>query len=128
MSRRWDRPAPIDVDEELPDLFSTIPLELPREDPVPGSIQESFEAFAAANPWVEEELVKLTRDLVNRGRKKVGVGMLWEVLRWHYVRTTADATSEFRLNNNFRSRYARIIEAKYPDLAGVFEKRVLRAE
>ena len=33
----------------------------------------------------------------------------------------------FKLNNNFTSRYARLIEREHPELRGFFRKRRLRA-
>jgi hypothetical protein len=96
--------------------------------PTPGfvTIQDKFEEFHRLNPWVYWELVVLTRDLVQRGKRKIGIGMLFEVLRWQYIRSTIDPSSDFKLNNNYRSRYARLIEAQEPDLAGKFETRQLQ--
>ena len=91
------------------------------------SIAEQFAAFHESNPWVYDALVELARDLLNRGRERVGIGMLFEVLRWHYQRNTTDPGSDFKLNNNYRSRYARLIMAAEPDLRRVFETRRLRA-
>lgn len=90
------------------------------------TIAEAFAEFHRANPWVYDTLVDLARDLVRRGRKRIGIGMLFEVLRWHYQRTTNDPASDFRLNNNYRSRYARIIAHQEPDLRRAFETRRLR--
>jgi hypothetical protein len=85
--------------------------------------QERFEAFHALNPWVLTVLEKLTRDYLAAGRSRVGIGMLFEVLRWQYGRhTTGD---EFRLNNNYRSRYARALIDKHPEWDAVFETRAL---
>lgn len=70
------------------------------------SLQDQFERFHAA---------------------KIGVGMLMEVCRWQYTRSTTDQTSPFRLNNNWRSRYSRLIMEREPDLAGMFDVRELRA-
>lgn len=90
-----------------------------------GSIQEAFEEFHARNPHVYELLVKLARRAAQAGRTRIGIGMLYEVLRWNYaIHTTGD---EFKLNNNFRSRYVRLIEDSEPDLAGLFQLRELRA-
>lgn len=90
------------------------------------SIQERFEAFHEANPQVYEALVKMARKLVAMGRKKIGIAMLFEVLRWnHAIRTVGDV--DFKLNDNFTSRYARLIASQEPDLAGVFELRQLKA-
>ncbi len=91
------------------------------------SIQERYEAFAAANPHVYRRLVQLARDLVARGHRKVGMKMLFEVLRWEHAMTTDDPTSDFKLNNDYTSRYARDIMDAEPDLDGVFEIRRLTA-
>lgn len=85
-----------------------------------------FLAFHEANPRVYEELVKLARQAKAKGRAKIGIGMLWEVLRWHFwLETKGD--EEFKLNNNYRSRYARLIMGLEADLVGVFETRELRS-
>ena len=90
-----------------------------RED----AIDRAFNAFRRANPHVEVELVRLTRELQGKGVERVGMKMLFEVLRWSALRTTGD---DFRLNNNYTARFARRIMARYPDLAGVYETRELR--
>jgi hypothetical protein len=91
------------------------------------TIQECFEAFHAANPWVYEGLVKLARLMRSRGKMKWGVGALFEVLRWHYT-LTVDLNEEWKLNNNYRSRYARLIMSQETDLAGFFDLRELQAK
>lgn len=91
------------------------------------TIQEQFEAFHAANPWVYEALRRIALDLVHHGRCRIGIGMLFEVLRWHYWRATEDAASDFKLNNNYRSRYARRLMAEEPELLEAFETRELKA-
>lgn len=91
------------------------------------TIQETFEAFHATNPWVYDALVTLARHYVAAGHRRVGIGMLFERLRWEYDIRPAHASSEWKLDNNLRSRYARAIAAAEPDLAGAFELRELRA-
>lgn len=97
------------------------------DEPLPGTIEYAFLEFHRANPWVYVELVRLTRELVAVGHHKVGIGMLFEVLRWEHHRRTADPGSEFKLNNNYRSRYARLIMDSERDLRGVYEIRELKA-
>ena len=89
-------------------------------------IERAFWEFHAANPHVYDRLVHLTRDLMRRGRRKIGIGMLFEVLRWHHLSTVGDADG-FKLNNNYRSYYARLIMSIEPDLDGIFEIRRLHA-
>jgi hypothetical protein len=105
-----------------PGLFDDVP-----DDGPPRTIQQRFEAFHAANPAVYRKLCELTTDLVAKGRTRLGIGMLWEVLRWHWMMTTADAASDFKLNDHYRSRYVRLMLAERPEWDGVFELRNLRA-
>jgi len=51
--------------------------------------------------------------------------MLWEVLRWNRFLATADPEA-WKLNNNYHSRYARLLMTNNPELAGVFELRELK--
>jgi len=90
------------------------------------TIQEQFEEFHRLNPSVYRRLAAMARQLLARGRKKIGIAMLFEVLRWQYYVNTNDPSSEWKLNNNYRSRYARLM-AKEPEFSEVFEVRELKA-
>lgn len=109
-----------------PDLFA------PRvgSDPPPRdtrTIQQRFEDFHRNNPQVYALLVKLARKYAAQNRQhKCAIGTLWEVLRWSSY-FEPDWHEEFKANNNYRSRYARLIAAQEPDLAEVFELRELKA-
>lgn len=112
--------------------MSTTQLELPMaplRQPDPAgeslSIQDRFEAFHELNPWILTKLEAMTADCVERGLPRVGIGMLFEVLRYEYGRATRGDT--WRLNNNFRSRYARLLLERHPEWSSVFELRGLRS-
>ncbi len=90
------------------------------------TIQAQFETFHRLNPWVLRALESLTADYLERGATRVGIGMLFEVLRWRYA--TATEGDEFRLNNNFRSRYVRLLIERHPQWAPAFEVRTLRTD
>jgi hypothetical protein len=92
----------------------------------PESIQAQFETFHQLNPWVLRALEALTADYLKRGARRIGIGMLFEVLRWHYV--TATEGDDFRLNNNFRSRYVRLLIERHPEWESAFEVRSLRTD
>ena len=86
-------------------------------------LDREFSEFHRANPHVYRRLVDMARQAVRAGRRKIGIGMLFEVLRWeHAISTVGD---EFRLNNNHRSRYARMLMRLEQDLAGLFDVREL---
>jgi hypothetical protein len=81
-----------------------------------------FELFHAENPAVYDTLVSLLRNWVaNTNRKKVGIAALFERARWEIAITTNDP--DFKLNNNYRAYYARLIMKQEEDLAGIFELR-----
>lgn len=85
------------------------------------TLAEQFRAFHEANPEVYEELRDLALGLRRRGRTRYGIASLFEVLRWQRaLKTQGDV---FKLNNNYRAFYARLLMEREPDLAGFFETR-----
>lgn len=87
------------------------------------SLEEQFVAFHRTNPHVYAALRSLALTAKRRGARKVGIGQLYEVLRWQYgLQTNGE---EFKLNNNYRSLYARLLNEE-PELRGLFETRTLR--
>lgn len=92
------------------------------------SIEHDFWQFHRQNPQVYARLIGLARDLKAKGHTRLGIGMLFEVVRWQHMLLTHDPASEFKLNNNYRSHYARLIMLREEDLAGVFETRHLHRE
>ncbi|MFG3656878.1 hypothetical protein [Streptomyces sp. NPDC047706] len=111
------------VQDEIPGLVIHT---VRQPDDQPTSIQAQFETFHQLNPWVLRALEALTADYLQRGASRVGIGMLFEVLRWRYV--TATEGDEFRLNNNFRSRYVRLLIERHPEWVSAFEVRALRTD
>lgn len=89
--------------------------------------EERFLAFHRDNPDVYQSLVDLARQAMRRGKTRVGMKMIWEVVRWDRFMLTEDSSSEFKLNNNYHSRYARLIMQQESDLVGIFEIRGLRS-
>lgn len=88
--------------------------------------REEFWQFHVENPHIYRRLVALAREAKAAGRDRAGIGMLWEVLRWDIFTSTTG--NEYKLNNNFRAHYARVIMVWNPDLRGMFETRELRSE
>lgn len=107
-------------------------LALARRDVGPGpcTLQGRFERFHRDNPRVYRELVRLARQARQAGCDRIGIKTLWEVMRWNLVvmqgRGWMDtAGDQFRLNNNWPSRYVRLIQDQEPDLRDMFETRKL---
>ncbi|KPC72078.1 hypothetical protein ADL27_52795, partial [Streptomyces sp. NRRL F-6602] len=91
------------------------------------TIQARFEAFHRHNPWVLQQLEALAAHVLDQGSRRIGISMLFELLRYRYG--VATHGGEFRrLNNDFRSRYARLICERHPEWRSRFELRALRSE
>ncbi len=89
-------------------------------------IQADFERFHEQNPKVLERLEDMARRWFAEGHQSIGIGMLWEALRWFTgIETQGDA---FRLNNNYRSRYVRLLIERNPEWADRFQVRALGQE
>lgn len=90
----------------------------------PSEMDKKFWEFHRKNPKVLSQLIALTDQAKDRGRKRIGMKMLFEVIRWNKVLETRGDI--FKLNNNYTSRYVRLIEEKRPDLVFLFEKRTIK--
>lgn len=115
----------VEVDLPSPDQLELGLDEDERARQREATIQEAFERFHAENPDVYDELLTLARRWRTRGNQRAGIAMFFEVLRYRRgMRTQGD---DFKLNNNYRSRYSRKIMAENPDLAGIFDTRELHS-
>lgn len=87
------------------------------------SLREKFCVFHVANPRVFEALETMTEALLARGRTRLSVKMLVEVLRWNFYMKTADPNSDFKVNNSYAAFYARLLVDTHPEWETVFEMR-----
>lgn len=91
------------------------------------SIDQRFRDFHEAHPVVYTELVQMTRQVKSRGYTRIGIELIWSAYRWNrMMRTPPKDEYGFKLNDHYRSRYARLIMANEPDLADFFQIRNLR--
>ncbi len=89
----------------------------------PSTIDRAFWDFHHKNPQVYRKIIDMTRSARLRGKRRIGMKMLFEVIRWeHLVHTRGD---DFALNNNYTSRYVRLLSEEHPELADMFETRRL---
>lgn len=86
-----------------------------------GKLERAFWEFHRANPHVYAELARLAREWVARTGGKLGIAMLFERARWELALQTRGGV--FRLNNNHRAFYARLLMQREPDLAASFDLR-----
>lgn len=87
-----------------------------------GSIDARFLRFHEQNGHVYRRLVQLSLDLRAKGVAKYGMKALFEVVRYEALQTRGEVV---KLNNNYTSRYSRLIEAQEPRLKGFYTRREL---
>ena len=92
--------------------------------PMQDTIQARFDAFNNLNPKVYEFIKRFALEAKMSGRRHFGIAAVIERARWEMdIETVGD---ERKINNDFRSRYARLLMANEPELAGFFRVRDLR--
>jgi hypothetical protein len=84
----------------------------------PEPMKRAFKKFHADNPWVYDEFKKLATQMKNSGRKRYSAEAILQVLRWHMDLQTTGV--EFKISNNFRSMYARLLVYNNPEFKGFF--------
>jgi hypothetical protein len=89
------------------------------------SIESRFRHFHADNPHVLAELEYLARTWFEAGKPSIGIGFLFEVCRWQRGIKT-NSHDDFRINNDFRAHYARMLIARNPEWADRIRVRALR--
>ena len=90
------------------------------------TLTERFEAYHAEHPEVYELLRRLALEAVGRGHDRLGIKALWERARWEFY-VGDQSGSDFRLNNDYTSLYARRLMDCEPALGGIFELRRRRS-
>lgn len=96
------------------------------DDPKPRTIQERFERFHAGHPDVYSLFKRFAFELLRTGHRRYGAKSIMERIRWH-VATSSGASEDFKLNNIYTSRYARMLIEEHPEFEGFFELRALQA-
>lgn len=90
------------------------------------TIQQRFEKFHQDNPQIYELIMRFIGEAKRRGFQNYTIKGIFERVRWHMnIETKGDV---FKLNNNYTSRYVRMIEQNHPELAGFFRTRELISE
>ncbi len=89
--------------------------------------EKRFLTFHREHPEVYYELLRLLLQARASGAEKIGIRVLWEVMRWNDVIIGSKARG-LKLNDHFTSFYARMIAERNPELAGMLSYRTHRAK
>jgi len=88
-------------------------------------IDKKFMEYHKRNPQIFNKIVDYAMQLKVVGRLNYGMKAIVERVRWDYAIKAEVDMNDFKINNNFTSRYARLAETLYPELKGFFEVRSL---
>ena len=83
-----------------------------------------FLEFHSKNPSIYTELARLALQARRAGYNHYTINGLFEVLRWRKGVLTTDP--DFKLNNNYRAYYSRLLMSREPALSTFFTIREQR--
>ena len=87
-------------------------------------IERAFLEFHTKHPEVYKAIVEFAKEYQRSGIH-VGIGHIWELCRYQ-LWLQGPKKGAYKMNNNHRSRYARLIMQQEPTLKGYFDTRRLR--
>ncbi len=90
------------------------------------TVQQRFAEFHESHPEVYEYILTLVSEVRTQGLGHYGIRPIWERLRWHF-QIERGLGDSFKLNDNYPSRYVRMLIEDCPELRGFFELRRLKA-
>lgn len=104
----------------LETLQATVQPRVSRE----ATIDERCDAFIKANPMVWRYFIALCLEVKRKGSRQWSSKAAFEVMR--YMATLQSVGEDFKLPNDFTSRFARRAMQEVKELQGFFEVRSLR--
>jgi hypothetical protein len=93
---------------------------------IPDSNYLKFIKFHEENPFVYQRLRELAIEWKEAGHDKIGIAMLYEVMRWTAGLKNKDIDG-YTLNNNYKAYYARMLMFNESSLRGMFEVRGIKS-
>ena len=86
-------------------------------------IDLKFEDFHQDNPLVYDLFKRFALRAIRSGYKHFSAKTIIERIRWEAAVETKDPN--FKINNNFTSRYSRLFQKDFPQYSGFFRDRKL---
>lgn len=85
---------------------------VPRVPDRPRTPQQKWDAFIDQHPWALDEIVRVTRELLDSGVRAT-IAVVWEELRYRF-RTDG---APYRWDNSLRAPCAAQLRDEFPDVA-----------
>jgi hypothetical protein len=88
-------------------------------------IDAKFWEYHKNNPIVFKAFKRFAEEVKRRGFDTYSAKAIFERVRWHISFETISEDG-FKLNNNYTSRYARLLVLEVPEFDGFFRTRTLK--
>lgn len=88
------------------------------------SIEKRFWIYHRDNPNIYNLIVHFAREAKKAGFSQYGISEIFGRIRWH-INMETKSNDGFKISNDLRSRYARLVMKQEPDLKGFFRIRPL---
>ena len=89
-----------------------------------GNLDARFREYHAKNPHVYEQFKEAAIQMRQAGRAHFGAKCIMEYVRFQTAVHGTDPQG-FKINNNYTSRYVRLLETEHPAFKGFFAKRTI---
>lgn len=124
--REYKQPGGVVAEHNRIDRQRRVAAKAKRLGPPTGrqSTSDRFRRFHNENPHVYVALIEIAREARRRGLDQWSIAGAFEVARFERKFGTTDR--QFKMPNDFKPHYARLIMQECPDLDGFFETRELR--
>lgn len=90
-------------------------------------IDAAFWSFRDENPAVETWLVREIRDWLAQGYRRLSFRMFWEMCRAAQLRQRRP-DEKWALDNDLQAPWVEYLSRTYPEMRGVFERRMRRGD
>jgi len=88
------------------------------------TIDKQFIKFHQDNPHVYDEIKKYADQIWQAGHRQFGMKAIFERIRWDAAFGTSGVP--FKINNNYTSRYVKLLERDHPRVGGFFRVREIK--
>jgi hypothetical protein len=113
------------TDQQLLNLAEWLCDECGELNPAVEGMFDKFGEFHQNNPHVYEAFLDVARRGKEMGKTKWGIAGVIEILRWEWHHQTQDNHYPYKISNDYKPYYARILMANNADLANFFQCKEL---
>lgn len=88
----------------------------------PKHVYEKFKQYHTDNPKVWDLFKRFAYDMRNTGRETYSAEIIINQIRWHHD-IESKGGEAFKINNDYKPMYARMLVYKYPEFKDFFKFR-----